>query len=55
MARGGAEDDHMSLRRLLHDLIEEYSRHTGHADLIREQVDGRVGEDPPGDYRPFGD
>jgi uncharacterized damage-inducible protein DinB len=37
-----------SLRRLLIDLIEEYSRHTGHADLIRESVDGLVGEDPPG-------
>jgi hypothetical protein len=37
-----------SLRRLLVDLIEEYARHTGHADLIREAVDGRVGEDPPG-------
>ena len=36
-----------SLRRVLIDLIEEYSRHTGHADLIRESVDGRVGEDPP--------
>ena len=24
------------------DLIEEYGRHTGHADLIREAVDGRV-------------
>jgi hypothetical protein len=40
---------HASLRRLLVDLIEEYARHTGHADLIREAVDGRVGEDPPGD------
>jgi hypothetical protein len=38
---------HFSLRRLLCDLIEEYGRHTGHADLIREAVDGRVGEDPP--------
>jgi hypothetical protein len=36
-----------SLRRVLIDLIEEYSRHTGHADLIRESVDGLVGEDPP--------
>jgi len=40
-----------SLRRLLCDLIEEYGRHTGHADLIREAVDGRVGEDPPHDWR----
>ena len=37
-----------SMRRLLIDLIEEYARHTGHADLIRESVDGLVGEDPPG-------
>jgi hypothetical protein len=43
---------HASLRRLLCDLIEEYGRHTGHADLLREAVDGRVGEDPPWDWRP---
>ena len=36
------------LRRILVDVIEEYARHTGHADLIREAVDGLVGEDPPG-------
>jgi uncharacterized damage-inducible protein DinB len=36
-----------SLRRILIDMIEEYSRHVGHADLIRESVDGLVGEDPP--------
>jgi hypothetical protein len=36
-----------SLRRLLLDMIEEYGRHVGHADLIRESVDGLVGEDPP--------
>lgn len=40
-----------SLRRLLFDLVEEYGRHTGHADLLREAVDGRVGEDPPRDWR----
>ncbi|MEO8423959.1 MAG: DinB family protein [Actinomycetota bacterium] len=37
-----------SLRRIMIDLIEEYARHVGHADLIRESVDGLVGEDPPG-------
>ena len=37
----------IGIRRLLCDLIEEYGRHTGHADLIREGVDGRTGEDPP--------
>ncbi|MFC7479811.1 DUF664 domain-containing protein [Luedemannella flava] len=36
-----------NLRRLLCDMIEEYGRHTGHADLLREAVDGRTGEDPP--------
>jgi hypothetical protein len=41
-----------SLRRLLCDLIEEYGRHTGHADLLREAVDGRVGEDPPPRWTP---
>jgi hypothetical protein len=43
---------HLSLRRLVCDLIEEYGRHTGHADLLREAVDGRVGEDPPAGWRP---
>ncbi len=43
---------HASLRRLLCDLIEEYGRHTGHADLLREAVDGRAGEDPPDGWRP---
>lgn len=35
-----------SLRRLVMDMIEEYARHVGQADLIRESVDGLVGEDP---------
>ncbi|GIF74918.1 DinB family protein [Asanoa siamensis] len=35
-----------SLRRHLMDMIEEYARHVGHADLLRESVDGLVGEDP---------
>jgi hypothetical protein len=61
LTRGGPEQlihmsspdgDHASLRRLLCDLIEEYGRHTGHADLIREAVDGRTGEDPPDEWRP---
>jgi hypothetical protein len=38
-----------NLRRVLVDLIEEYARHTGQADLIRESVDGLVGEDAPRD------
>jgi hypothetical protein len=48
----GADGQHASLRRLVCDMIEEYGRHTGHADLLREAVDGRVGEDPPPGWRP---
>lgn len=33
-----------SLRWILCHMIEEYARHNGHADLIRESVDGAVGE-----------
>lgn len=44
----------VSLRRLLFDLLEEYGRHTGHADLLSEAVDGRVGEDPPAGWVPVG-
>ena len=44
---GPGDGTHASLRRLLFDLVEEYGRHTGHADLLREAVDGLVGEDPP--------
>ncbi len=43
----GPDGRHASLRRLVFDLVEEYGRHTGHADLLREGVDGLVGEDPP--------
>lgn len=48
----GWDGQHATVRRLVCDLIEEYGRHTGHADLIREAVDGRVGEDPPAGWRP---
>jgi hypothetical protein len=46
------EGRQVSLRRLLFDLLEEYGRHVGHADLLREAVDGVVGEDPPDGWRP---
>jgi uncharacterized damage-inducible protein DinB len=36
-----------NLRRMLVDMVEEYARHTGHADLIRESIDGLVGEGQP--------
>jgi uncharacterized damage-inducible protein DinB len=53
IATGWPDGRKMSLRRLLCDLIEEYGRHTGQADMIREAVDGRVGEDPPAGWRPL--
>jgi uncharacterized damage-inducible protein DinB len=34
----------ISLREILVHMIEEYARHCGHADLIRERIDGRVGQ-----------
>lgn len=34
----------VSLRWILVHMIEEYARHNGHADLLREAVDGAVGE-----------
>ncbi|TVU66247.1 DinB family protein [Paenarthrobacter nitroguajacolicus] len=36
-----------SLRYILLNMIEEYARHNGHADLLRESVDSLVGQDPP--------
>jgi hypothetical protein len=47
--------NHANLRRLMLDMVEEYGRHTGQADLLREAVDGRVGEDPPPGWRPRSD
>lgn len=34
----------LSLRWVLVHMIEEYARHNGHADLLRERIDGRVGQ-----------
>jgi len=34
----------MSLRLIYLHMIEEYARHLGHADLLREQIDGATGE-----------
>lgn len=35
---------HVSLRWVILHMIEEYARHNGHADLIRESIDGETGE-----------
>ena len=34
----------ISLREVLVHMIEEYARHCGHADLLRERIDGRIGQ-----------
>jgi len=52
VAAHAGDGRHASLRRLVCDMLEEYGRHTGHADLIREAVDGRTGEDPPPGWQP---
>lgn len=41
------DGSHPNVRRVVLDLVEEYGRHTGHADILREAIDGRTGEDPP--------
>jgi len=38
------ERDTRDLRWILQHMIEEYARHNGHADLIREAIDGVVGD-----------
>lgn len=35
---------HFSLRWVLIHMIEEYARHAGHADLIRQSIDGATGD-----------
>lgn len=42
VGRGGHRGQ-VSLREVLVHMIEEYARHIGHADLLRERIDGRVG------------
>jgi uncharacterized damage-inducible protein DinB len=37
-------DDGIAVREILVHRIEEYARHCGHADLLRERIDGRVGQ-----------
>jgi uncharacterized damage-inducible protein DinB len=42
--RPWGRDDAFSLRWVLVHLVEEYARHNGHADLLREAIDGVTGE-----------
>ena len=39
----------LNLRWIYLHMIEEYARHNGHADFLRERLDGRTGDFPDGD------
>ena len=39
-----ADGSRLELREVIVHMIEEYARHAGHADLLRERIDGRVGQ-----------
>ncbi|UKY54463.1 DinB family protein [Streptomyces inhibens] len=41
---GHSDQGSISLREVLVHMVEEYGRHNGHADLLRERIDGRVGQ-----------
>ena len=40
----GPEGDQNELREIVVHMIEEYARHCGHADFLRERIDGRTGQ-----------
>ena len=44
MVRAPWRDHDVSLRWIYLHMIEEYARHNGHADLLREAIDGATGE-----------
>jgi Protein of unknown function (DUF664) len=44
MSVGQRENQHVNLRWILVHLVEEYARHCGHADLLREAIDGTTGD-----------
>jgi uncharacterized damage-inducible protein DinB len=44
LSEGEEDGRRISLRWILCHLIEEYARHNGHADLLRESIDGATGE-----------
>jgi len=43
-SRGHRKDVTMNIRWIYLHMIEEYARHNGHADLLRERVDGATGD-----------
>jgi Protein of unknown function (DUF664) len=40
----GSGQGPISLREVMLEMIHEYARHLGHADLLRERIDGRIGQ-----------
>ena len=44
VARPPASGERFNLRWVLIHMIEEYARHAGHADLVRESIDGATGD-----------
>ena len=44
LGRGRRDGQEVSLRWVLVHMIEEYARHNGHADLLRERIDGATGD-----------
>jgi uncharacterized damage-inducible protein DinB len=40
----GDDDERIAVREVLVHMVEEYARHCGHADFLRERIDGRVGQ-----------
>ena len=43
-ARGDSDGEKFNVRWILIHLIEEYARHAGHADILREDIDGEIGD-----------
>jgi hypothetical protein len=44
VSTGNPEGGRHTLRRTIVHMIEEYARHCGHADLLRERIDGATGD-----------
>ncbi|MFD7030039.1 DinB family protein [Streptomyces sp. NPDC059917] len=44
IGRSSRSGEHFNLRWVYTHMIEEYARHNGHADLLREHIDGATGE-----------
>ncbi len=42
---GSLGEGTITVREVLVHMIEEYARHNGHADFLRERIDGRVGQE----------